>query len=92
MIAFFRLAVVGLVALTIVYLAVSIYAASVRREQLEGEWADNPPAGADAEARASFIAKGMRTWRHGFRHKLILGVYVVPILLVAVIVYVLNFT
>ena len=92
MIAFFRLAVFGLVALTIGYLIVSAYAASVRRERLEGEWDDNPPAGADAETRAAFIAEGMRTWRHGFRHKLILGVYVVPILGIAAIVYLLNFT
>lgn len=92
MIAFFRLAVFGLVALTVVYLIVSAYAASVRRERLEGEWDDNPPAGADAEARAAFIAEGMRAWRHGLRHKLILAVYVVPILMVAIIVYVLNFT
>jgi hypothetical protein len=92
MIAFFRLAVFGLVALTIVYLIVSAYAASVRRERLEGEWDDTPPAGGDAKARAAFIAQGMRAWRHGFRHKLILAVYVVPMLLVAVIIYLLNFT
>ncbi|MBI1218459.1 MAG: hypothetical protein GC186_07910 [Rhodobacteraceae bacterium] len=91
MIALFRLAVFGLVALTVVYLIVSAYAASIRRERLQREWEGNA-AGSDPAAQAEFVAAGMRDWRHGFRHKLILGVYVVPILLVAVVVYVLNFT
>jgi hypothetical protein len=91
MIELFRLAVFGLIGLSVVYVLVSVYSASVRREKLEKEWDAKPPAGADRAARAAFIEEGMQAYRHGLRHKLILGVYVVPIVVVSVLVYLLNF-
>lgn len=87
MVAFLRLAVFGLVALTVVYLIVAAYFASLHRERLERRWQAAPEG-----RREDFMAEGMRAWRHSARHKLILGVYVVPVLVVAALIYWLNFT
>jgi hypothetical protein len=84
------------VILTVVYLAVSAYSASVRREKLEREW-DTDPArsmtegGGGTEAdRAAFIKAGMDHYRHGLRRRLIVLVYILPMLAFAIIVYVVN--
>lgn len=87
MIAFLRLAVFGLLALTVVYLIVAAYFASLHRERLEREWQAAPRG-----TREEFLAEGMRAWRHGARHKLILGVYVVPVLVVAGLIYLINYS
>jgi hypothetical protein len=79
------------VILTIVYLVVSAYSASVRRERLEHEWDTDPAREGAAEAdRTAFIEGGMDHYRHGLRRKLIVLVYVVPMVAFAVIVYVIN--
>ena len=44
---FVRFAVVGFVLLTVIYVLISIYSRSVRRERLEDDWAE-----LDEEARA----------------------------------------
>ena len=51
MIALLRLAVVGVIGLSVVYLLMWIYARSVRREQLEKYWAADHPDGGDPDAR-----------------------------------------
>jgi hypothetical protein len=92
MVALIRLAVVGLVVLTAIYVMVSLYSRSVRREKLEG-WADERIAEGRLEEgdRDAFIEEGMRDYEHSLRKKLILGVYVVPVIVVILLVYVTNF-
>ena len=87
MIGWLRLAVVGFVGLTLVYLLVSVYAHSVHREALEKEW----DAGDRVEDRDRFIAAGMQAYRHSLRRWLILLVYLVPAVVVPAMVYFLNF-
>lgn len=91
MIGFLRAAVLGFVVMTVVYVVVSIYARSTRREALEKEW-DTDPAneGRLPDERAAFIEKGIEDWRHSFRHKLILLIYILPMAAVAVIAYLVN--
>lgn len=85
---YIRLAIFGLVGLTVVYVLVSLYAASLRREALEDRWeAEGRPG--DREA---YVDRGMRAYRNSFRRKLIVLVYVIPIIAVTVLVYLLNFT
>ncbi len=91
MVALLRLALIGFVALSVVYALLSVYSASVRREKLERHWDAAPPPGAGRAERTAFIEDGMRVYRHGLRRKLILLVYVVPVLLACVVVYSLNF-
>ncbi len=90
MIAFFRLAAILLGVLSVIYLVASVHGARLRRARLLREWAELGET--DPTARAAFVAEGMREWRHGFRHRMLLAIYVVPILLIALIVYLSNFT
>ncbi len=88
--AFIKLFVFGFIFLSVIYLSISIYSRSVRREKLEKRWDANPPEGADAAARDAYIAEGMAVYHHGLRRKLIALVYVVPTLIIAVILYITN--
>lgn len=90
MIAMLRLLVFGFLGLSIVYLAVSIYSRSVRREKLEKAWDADPPEGADEAARRAYIEEGMRTYERSLRRKLIWLVYVIPICLVFLVLYLTN--
>ncbi len=92
MIGLIRLAVFGFVALTLVYVLVSIYSRSVRRERLEKEW-DSDPAreGGLPDERAAFIEAGMATYRHSLRRKLIVLVYIIPMAIVAITTYLVNY-
>jgi hypothetical protein len=77
----------GLVLLTILYLILSVWSRSVRRERLEEEW--------DAEIRTgdrdAFIEEGLRAYDRSLRPKLILGVYAIPVLFATVMIYVTNY-
>ncbi|WP_347311215.1 hypothetical protein [Defluviimonas sp. SAOS-178_SWC] len=90
MIAFLRLAVFGFIGLSVAYLLLSIYSRSVRREELEKEWDADNAEGGDADARDAYIEAGMRDYEHGLRRKLILLVYVIPIVVVLVTLYLVN--
>ncbi|MCX7890317.1 MAG: hypothetical protein N2422_11440 [Rhodobacteraceae bacterium] len=91
MIGFLRLAVLGFVALTVLYLLVSLYARSVERERLEKDWDGDPAnAGAPDAARQRFIAEGMAAYRHSLRRRLVLLVYAVPLLSIAIVYYLVN--
>lgn len=85
-----RLVVVGFLVLGVVYLCISLYSRSVRREKLEEEWDENPPEDATPDMRASFIADGMAVYESGLRKKLILLVFVIPPLIVATIISIIN--
>ena len=85
--AFVKFVFFGLIGLTIIYLSLSVYAASLRRERLEKTYDADPVPG---QTRDAFVAAGMARYRAGLRPKLLLAVYVVPVVAVGVIVYVMN--
>ena len=87
---FIRLVVIGFVVLTVVFVCVSLYSRSVRRERLENEWDANPPDGADVSARSAYVEQGMVEYFSGFRRRLVLLVYVVPTVVVGIIFYLTN--
>lgn len=87
MIAFAQLMVVAFVVLTVVYVVLSLYSRSVRRRKLRAQWDEEGMTG-DKEA---FIRQGLEDYDGSLRRKLILGVYIVPLVLVAVIIYMNNF-
>ena len=87
---FIKLVVFGFIGLSIIYLSIAIYSKSVRRERLENEFDANPPEGADAATRDAYIAEGMAAYQRSFRPKLIGLVYVIPLIVVCVIIYVTN--
>ena len=92
MIGMLRAGVLAFVLLTVVYLVVSIYSRSVRREKLEDAW-DSDPAreGAAKDERDAYIEAGMHAYRSGLRRKLILLVYIIPMAVVLATVYAVNY-
>ncbi|WP_372613496.1 hypothetical protein [Aquicoccus sp.] len=85
-----RLVIFGFLALSVVYVVVSIYSRSVRREKLEESWDADHPDGGDEEARRAYIEDGMRAYETGLRRKLIVLVYIVPAVAAAVTIYMVN--
>lgn len=91
MLALIRLAVFGLIALTILFWLVRIYARSLRREALEEDWDGSDALQAD-QTLDSFVEEGLRDYEKSLLRKLIWLVYILPIALVALIVYLMNYT
>lgn len=87
MLALARLLVFGFLALSVVYVCLSLYSRSVRRDKLEAEWDEEIKDG-DREA---FVQEGLQDYDGSLRRKLILGVYVIPIGIVSFIIYATNF-
>ena len=87
MIAMVRLGVFGFLFLCVVYVLVSIYSRSIRREKLEDEWDEEIKTG----DRAAFIAAGMKDYDGSLRKKLILLVFVIPVGVVIGMLYFINF-
>lgn len=87
MIAMARLAIFGFIAMTVLYVLLSIYSRSLRREELEKQW----DAAQGPGDRREFIEAGMKAYQTGLRRKLLWLVYVIPTLVFLVLLYVLNF-
>lgn len=86
MIAALRLLVAGFVLLSVIYLVARAYARSVRREALEKEWEEHPQGDRD-----QFIEEGMRAYERSLWPRLLLAIYVVPMVLILVAIVVVNF-
>ncbi|WP_226779642.1 hypothetical protein [Oceaniglobus trochenteri] len=82
-----RLGLMGFVVLSIVYVLVSIYSRSVRREKLEKRWEEEGIGG----DREDFVRAGLAEYDGSVRRKLILGVYVVPVIVVGTLIYAINY-
>jgi hypothetical protein len=95
MIAIFQLIIFGFIAMTLIYWIVSVYSRSVRREKLEkafdsGEAMRNLPEDVTLD-RDAYIETGMAAYEHGLKRRLIWLVYVIPTVVVAVTVYLVNY-
>ncbi len=88
MIAMFRLMFVLLIVLTVIYVAVSIWSRRLRRAKLAARWDQRDILTVDRDA---FIERGLKKYDNSIRRKLILGVYIVPFTVIAVLVYVTNY-
>lgn len=86
--AIIRLFVMAFVVLSVVYVCVSLYSRAARREKLERTWEEEGSHG-DMDA---FIKAGMTEYDGSLRKRLILGVYVIPLVIVLAITYVVNWT
>ncbi len=82
-----RLAVMGFVVLTIVYVCLSLYSRAVRRGKLEKEF-DSAGTSGDREA---FVRQGLSDYDGSLRRKLIWGVYIIPVTVVIALIYFMNF-
>lgn len=86
MLALLRFAVPLIIFLTVVYVGLSLYSRNVRRGKLEAHWDRKQLKG----NRDAFIKLGLRKYDGSIRRKLIWGVYIVPVVVIAVLVYVTN--
>jgi hypothetical protein len=87
MIALLQLVVVGFTILTVIYVGLSIYSRRIRRGKLRQKWRNGPRL-VDLD---SFVQRGLKKYDNSIRRKLILGVYIVPVGLVVMIIYLTNF-
>lgn len=87
---FIKLVVFGFIGLSVIYLSISLYSRSVRKERLENEFDEAHPDGAEDGARDAFIAEGMQAYENSIRPKLIGLVYVVPTVVIGAIIYTIN--
>ncbi len=87
MIAPIRLIFMLLIVLTVVYIILSLWSRRTRRRKLETYWDEKGHKG----DRDAFITRGLRQYDRSIRRKLLLAVYIVPLLLIAVLIYVMNF-
>ncbi len=88
MFAMARLMVIGFVVLTIIYVSLSFYSRSVRRGKLNAEWDEERMTG-DKDA---WVQEGLEDYDGSLRRKLILGVYIIPVILMITIIYLTNFS
>ncbi|MEM6341089.1 MAG: hypothetical protein AAF729_08055 [Pseudomonadota bacterium] len=82
-----RVMFIFLIVQTVIYVCLSFYSRAVRRDKLEAQW----DAGGIDTPRQQFVAEGLEAYDGSIRRKLILGVYVVPILLICLIIYLTNY-
>lgn len=87
MLALMRLLIFGLIALTALYLGLSWYFRSVRRQRMTQDWEE---AGRPGD-REAYIEAGMMQYQQSLRRRLIWLVYIVPVAVVTVVIYVTNF-
>ena len=87
MIAFIRVFAIAFVVLTVSYVCLSFYSRAVRREKLEAQWDDESREG----DKRAFVRAGLKEYDGSLRRRLILGVYVIPVVIVSTIVYVVNY-
>jgi hypothetical protein len=87
MIALIRLAVVGFVVLTVLYVVIGIYVRSLRRERLEEMWEEEGKPG----ERADYVARGMAEYNASLRPRLLLFVYIIPTIAMGAIIYATNY-
>lgn len=85
-----RLFLILLVGLTVAYVSVSLWSRQVRKGKLARAWDEGDREYGDT--RDLYIKRGLEDYDDSFRRKLILLVYVVPLAVIAYIIYVVNYT
>ena len=82
-----RLYFFGFLILVVVYICLSFYSRGMRRDKLEREWDEG---GIDQD-RDLFVREGLEDYDGSLCRKLILSVFVAPILVISTLIYVTNF-
>ena len=85
--ALVRLLFIAFVVLSVIYLSLSHYSRSRARARLEAEWDE----GDFDIPREAYVRAGLVEYDSSLRRKLILGVYIVPMSLFILVIYLVNF-
>lgn len=83
---FARLMGMTFIALSLVFVSLWFYARAARREKLEAQWDEKQGPG----RKESFVKAELSDYEGTLKRKLILGVYVIPLFLMAILIYVTN--
>lgn len=87
MFGFLRLLLVAVIGLTVVYILMTIYVRSLAKERLEKEWRQEGGNG----DRDAYVKQGMAEYEKSFRPKLLLLVYILPLIAFCAVFYMSNF-
>lgn len=87
MLGLLRLIIIGGAVLTVIYIALSLWSRRMRRAKLHRDWQDTGRPGDED----TFVEVGLKEYDGSVRRKLILGVYVVPVVVMGTIIYLTNF-
>lgn len=87
MIAFVRLAVMGLIVMVVFHALIAVYVRSLRRERLEEMWEERGRPG----DRDDFVKAGMVAYNKSLRPKLLIFVYIIPTILFVTTIYFTNY-
>ncbi len=88
---FFRMIALLLVIEMVLYVILSAYVRSVRREALENAWkAKHPEIAQDRKAMSEAVERSMRGYSKTLRARLVNLVFVVPTIIVLAIIYIVN--
>jgi hypothetical protein len=83
-----RLFFMAFVVLSVIYLSLSLYSRAVRKGKLEQQWIEE---GREGDQRA-YVKAGLAEYDSSLRRRLILGVYVIPMVIIGTILYLVNYT
>lgn len=87
MYCFVPILLVGFLVTSVVYLLISAWSRRVRRRKLGSWWEEEGRPG----DRDTYIREGLEEYDRGFRRKLILLVYIVPLVVIGAIIYAVNY-
>lgn len=73
--------------LTIIYAVLSFKARRQHRDKLAGDYESSDKS----ETKDIFIDKGLRSYQRSYRPKLILMVYLIPIMIIGLLIYLANY-
>lgn len=88
MIIWIRNIILIIMILTIIYAILSFKARRQARDKLAGDY----EASETSEDKTVFIEKGLRTYQRSYRPKLVLLVYLIPLSVVSLLIYLANHT
>ncbi len=88
MIIWVRNVVIIFLVLSAIYVALSLRARLKQRDKLSAEFESSDKL----VDKQEFVASGLQKYNKSFRPKLIFGVYLVPIAIIAVLIYLAQYT
>lgn len=87
MIAFLRMLIPLLIVLGVIYAIASLRARARAKDRLEDDWDSSGGIGDQDD----FVDQGLDAYENSFRRKILLAIFVVPLLLIALMVYLTNY-
>jgi hypothetical protein len=85
--AILKIYFVAFVVLTVFYGLLRLYSRSLRKEKLEERWDETKPEGT---SREDYVRQGLAAYDRSVRPKLIALIYVVPFIVIAITIYMVN--